>query len=122
MSYARFCWPHKYVEGNSEDYIFLCSYKENRKKQKPYLESYGRMTNNTIVEICCRAIAEKYSEKEDKLFSKYLMKMLAERMGVKLRKKPLNKSAAELIKEARGKMAKGKVVSEGDAPKKARPD
>jgi len=81
MSYLRYGWPLKYVEAESEDYVYVTGYK------KEYVEDYGGISDNGLVELCCKAIDEYY--KDDPTFKEYLMKKLAKRLKVKLRKRPL---------------------------------
>ncbi|MBR9675969.1 hypothetical protein GOV05_03100 [Candidatus Woesearchaeota archaeon] len=77
MSYIRASYPYVYVKGVSNDYVF-CDGKHN------YVEDYGRLSNESIVEMLSRLW-----KTEDKLFKEYLIKKIAERLDVKLRKKPL---------------------------------
>jgi len=81
MSYLRFGWPLKYVKANSEDYVYVTGY------EKEYVEDYGGISDKGLVELCCKAIDEYY--KDDPTFKEYLMKKLAKRLKVKLRKRPL---------------------------------
>jgi len=84
MSYIRQGWALEFVDGISRDYIFASSGVKGYKKGKEFIEDYGKITNDTIVEI----LATRFLS-EDKLFRDYLLPILAERLNVKLRKKPL---------------------------------
>lgn len=80
MSYIRGSSVYRYVDGISEDYIFPTEYKK-----KIFIEDYGKISNETIIELLYR-----YFETEDKFGLKdYLLKKLAKRLRVKLRKNPL---------------------------------
>jgi len=52
MSYCRYGHAHKYVEGESSDYIFG--------NEKDEIEDYGGITNSSLVEIICDDCIEKY--------------------------------------------------------------
>ena len=91
MSYIRAGHPLKYVKGNSEDYIYEVAVK---KGHRPFIQDYGNITNETIVELCCTAIDKAYGERE-KCFKRYLMQKLAERLKVELRKTPLTDKELE---------------------------
>jgi hypothetical protein len=81
------------VEANSDDYIFESSgAKDKSGKRKPYIEDYGRISDNGLTELCCRAIDGYYGDGRNELFKNYLMKKLANRLGVTLRKKPLTEN------------------------------
>ena len=80
MSYLRWAWSHKYVNGKSNDYIF----EDGR---IGYIEDYGDITNEGLTELLCRCIVNSYGKKS--LITKYLMKKLSKRLNVKLRKEPL---------------------------------
>lgn len=75
MSYIRAAWPLKYVEGNSEDYVFPCD---------DYIEDYGKISDKGFIELLFR-----YWKTDDIPFKKHLLKRLAKRLNVKLRDKPL---------------------------------
>ena len=82
MSYIRIGYPLIFVKGESEDYIFE-SLDDN---DEPYVHDYGSCENSTLVELACKSIEEMYGKKP---IARYLMKKLADRLGIKLRKKPL---------------------------------
>ena len=82
MSYLRPSDALKYVDSDSKDYV----YETNDANYKPYIEDHGGISNEGLVELCCRAIDSYYDRKPIK---KYLMKKLAERLNVKLRDRPL---------------------------------
>jgi hypothetical protein len=77
MSYIRAGWPMKYVKGISKDYVFPDT--------SGYIEDYDRITDDGLVELICL-----YWRTDDELFKNHVMKRLADRLGVKLRKKPLD--------------------------------
>jgi len=77
MSYIRAGWPMKYVKGISKDYVFPDT--------SGYIEDYDRITDDGLVELICL-----YWRTDDELFKQHMMKRLADRLGVKLRKKPLD--------------------------------
>ena len=83
MSYIRAGSPLIYVEGNSTDYIFHSV--GNEEKPEGWIEDYGSISNESIVEI----LANRFL-KEDPTFRDYLIPILAERLNVKLREKPLS--------------------------------
>lgn len=76
MSYIRYGSVYKYVDGISKDYIYCYSYKG-----KDMMEDYGKITNETIIEL----IAGKLED--DKVLQKYLLPILAKKLNVRLRKK-----------------------------------
>ncbi len=76
MSYIRVGYPLKYVEGESEDYVFPDSQGD--------IEDYGKISDKGFIELLF-----KYWETDDKLFKEHLLKKLTERLNVKLREKPL---------------------------------
>lgn len=86
MSYIRAVSVYRFVDGTSRDYIFP-SYKKVKSKTKYYIEDYGKISNETLVELVAR-----YGlfQDEEFGFKDYIIKKLAERLNVKLRKKPLN--------------------------------
>ena len=77
MSYIRLGWPMKYVKGISKDYVFP--------DHRGYIEDYDRITDNGLVELLFL-----YWKTDDELFKQHVLKRLAERLGVELRKKPLD--------------------------------
>jgi len=92
MSYLRYAWSHKYVDGKSKDYVFShCA---------GGIEDYGSLTDEGLVELLCEAIDDHY---KDEGFKSYLMKKVAERLKVKLREKPLTDEEIydEMIKDCR---------------------
>jgi hypothetical protein len=76
MSYIRSAMPLKYVEGNSEDYVFP--------DYRGFIEDYGKISDKGLIELLFT-----YWKTDDKLFKNHLLKRLAERLNVKLREKPL---------------------------------
>lgn len=80
MSYIRAGSPYIYVEGNSDDYIFLSA------GEKDFVEDYNHISDNTMVDLIARTLSD-----EDPMLKDYLFKKLAIRLGVHLRLKPLTK-------------------------------
>ena len=80
MSYMRAGWDLKYVEGISDDYIYPTEYKG-----KTIIEDYGSISDNGFIELLCQEW-----QTDDILFKEHFIKRLADRLGVKLRKKPLD--------------------------------
>jgi len=76
MSYIRAGSPLKYVKGESEDYIWPYD--------NDYIEDYGKISDKGFIELLFR-----YWKPDDKRFKEHFIKRLAERLNVKLRKKPL---------------------------------
>lgn len=76
MSYIRSGSPLTFVEGESKDYIY-CDGKN--------IIDYGGIDSTSIVDI----LATRFLS-EDKEFRDYIIPILAERLGVKLRDKPLS--------------------------------
>lgn len=85
MSYLRPSYPLTHVNGESKDYIF--SYKNKKGKEK--ICDYDRLSDEGIVELFAEIVREHKWLKE-KVFCEYLLVKLAERLKVKLRKKPLS--------------------------------
>ena len=83
MSYVRPGVPYVYVDGENEDYIFLCDLLN-----KKYIEDYGKISKESIVDIIFNEW--KTTTENDKILKKYMLKKLAEQLKVKIRKKPLN--------------------------------
>ena len=81
MSYIRAGYPLVYVDGNSTDYVF-CTEDGNGNES---IEDYGSISNESIIEI----LANRFLN-DDKTFRDYLIPILAERLSVKLRIKPLS--------------------------------
>ena len=95
MSYLRASWEHKFVEGDSKDYVYANSNPE-------YVEDYGDITNEGFVEI----FANRFSS-GDKLLDEYMLRKLAKKLKVKLRKKPLtNKQILERQEKKVKKLSK----------------
>jgi len=86
MSYLRVGSIFKYVEGESKDYVFPESYKKG-KKTIYHIVDYGSITN----ELFFRHIEafDSLCPEFDNTLTEYLLKRLAEKLKVKLRKKPL---------------------------------
>ena len=96
MSYIRAGWPLMYVYGSSKDYVFPTSYKG-----KIYIEDYGHITNNGIIEILFRNWNPE--DEYEMVFKEHLLKLLAKRLKVRLRKKPLTVDQAFEIMDKRVK-------------------
>lgn len=80
MSYLRGSWPHRFVDGDSEDYVY-CYQKEDGKLA---IEDYGGISDEGLIEMLFRRW-----ETDDAVFKEHLLKRLAKRLNVKLRDKPL---------------------------------
>jgi len=80
MSYIRNGWAMRFVEGDSEDYVFNGVGKDGN----DYIEDYGAITDNGIVELLFMHWNTKDTE-----FKHHLLKRLAKRLNVKLRDTPL---------------------------------
>ena len=95
MSYIRMCSTLKYVDGPSDDYIY-----PSRHKGKDYIVDYGGISDTGLVELICSIFDGRRTD--DKMFKDYLIKRLAERLDVKLRKKPLTEKQllSRFFKEA----------------------
>lgn len=85
MSYIRCGYPLTYVEGNSEDYVFSDGKR---------IVDYGFLADTGIVEM----LFENW-ETKDVMFKDYLLRRLADRLDVKLRKKPLTDKQWEKLQE-----------------------
>ncbi len=83
MSYQRWGWALQYVDGESEDYVYGGSYKKG-KKEIEYIHDYGGISDSGFIEMLYH-----HWETDDKVFKEHFIKRLAERLKVKLRKKPL---------------------------------
>lgn len=79
MSYIRWGYLLKYVEGKSKDYIFEASDIKGC-----FIEDYGSISNETIVELLFIL-----GENNKDLIMSQMAKRLAENLNIKLRKKPL---------------------------------
>jgi len=90
MSYIRSGSVLRYVEGESKDYIYA-TYKVIRKNEPVgrRIEDFGNINNETLVEFVSKMINEDW-RKNDEEFVEYIIKNLAEKLNVKLRKKPLS--------------------------------
>lgn len=88
MSLIRYGSTYEYVEGESEDYVFHSSMP---KESEDFVEDYNQLSNETLVELALRAMNRPI---KCDLCREYVMKKLAERLQVKLRKKPLTPQEA----------------------------
>lgn len=77
MSYIRLNSEMRFVKGKSDCYIFPSA-------ETNTIEDYGKITDKVIVELLFR-----YWKTDDSEFKEYLLKKLAERLYVELRKNPL---------------------------------
>lgn len=75
MSYIRMGHPLVHVEGKSEDYVYSTGER---------IEDYGSISDSGFIEMLFE-----WWKTNDKEFKEHLLKRLAERLGVKLRPKPL---------------------------------
>jgi len=105
MSYIRPGWDLKWVEGISKDYVY-----PTEDKGKIIIEDYGGISDEGIVELLIQEW-----DTHDILFKQHLIKRLADRLGVELRKKPLDwkimvtrmdKRSNELVKKIHSKKFK----------------
>lgn len=85
MSYTRMGSVFRFVYGKSNDYVFPTSDPKHR-----YVEDWGKIEDRTLVEFVCRAV----EDCPDRLFAGYVREKVAERLGVRLRKKPLTEKQA----------------------------
>ena len=76
MSYIRYGHPLKYVNGFSEDYVYMSS---------DGMEDNGGLSNNGLAEILCKIIDKNFGTDD----GRYFMEQVAEKLNVKLRKSPL---------------------------------
>lgn len=88
MSYIRGGSVYKYVDGISVDYIYPTSY-EKGKKTIHYIEDYGKISDECLVELLFRYTKITDALCPDHDLKGYLLNKVAERLNVKLRKKPL---------------------------------
>jgi hypothetical protein len=86
MSYIRNGHPYRYVDGNSDDYIFPTKDSEN---EPTCIKDYNHISNNTIMEFVCFLLKDGHWV-DDELFVEYVIQHLAEKLGVKLRPKKLS--------------------------------
>ena len=87
MSYIRASYPLKYVKNDSgSDYVFY--------SVGDFIEDYGKISDDGLVELLFQ-----YWETDETLFKQHILKRLADRLGVKLRKKPLTDKEEEKICE-----------------------
>jgi len=83
MSYIRAGHPLKYVEGESNDYVW---------SDGEEITDYGNISDTGFIELLHR-----YWNTDDTKFKEHLLKRLAKRLDVKVRKKPLTDK--QLFKE-----------------------
>lgn len=84
MSYLRYGSVLKYVEGYSEDYIFLAG----DGKGSSGIEDYGKLHNESILELLFRHWkTEKGTEYE--LLKEHVLNRLAANLNIKIRDRPL---------------------------------
>ena len=102
MSYVRSLSPHTYVNGMSEDYVF----STQDKKGESWIEDYGGMKNETIVELLVRL-----GDNQGNLILTKMGKRLAENLNIKLRDKPL--TSIQWLEEANKIHRKFKKSMEG---------
>ena len=95
MSYMRCGYPLTYVEGNSEDYVFERAISDGKGGVKGgNIEDYGSISDAGIVEM----LFENW-QTEDVKFKEHLLRRLADRLEIKLRKKPLTEKQWEKLLE-----------------------
>ena len=93
MSYLRSGWPHRFVDGISKDYLFISSHIEDEKEVLT-VEDYGNTTNEGIIEMLCERMQIDEGDEGDEMLKWHLIKLLAERLNVNMRDKPLTRSEA----------------------------
>ena len=83
MSFIRYSSDYEYVEGGSDDYIFLTDDKDGNE----YVEDYGHIRKNTMVELIAHLLFTDCQREscEDATYKKYLVQKLAEKLKVNLR-------------------------------------
>lgn len=86
MSYIRNGHPYRYIEDNSDDYIFSTNDSEN---EPLYIKDYNHLSNNTIMEFICLMLKDQHWL-DDELFVDYVITHLAQKLDVKLRPKKLS--------------------------------
>ena len=94
MSYIRASYPLKYVKNdNGSDYVFH--------SVGDFIQDYGKISDDGIVELLFRNWKTK--DDDELLFKEHILKRLADRLGVELRKKPLTPKQEDKIHEKRMK-------------------
>jgi hypothetical protein len=84
MSYIRASSTYSFVDGESKgDYVFCMM-----EKGKERIQDYGAISDATLVEFVCMIANERHYY-DDKTFKDYVVKKLAERLNVPMRKKRL---------------------------------
>lgn len=100
MSYIRAGYPYTYVIGKSDSYVFgSCSEKNNKKYG--YIEDYGHVSKEALMEMLSGLLLEKRFkwEGDDNTYYKYLIEKFSEKLGVKMRKKPLTEKQLDKLME-----------------------
>jgi hypothetical protein len=71
-----------FVEGISEDYVF-----ESSSPQGTFIEDYGKISNNGIIEILCRLdfVDDRDDEDTSKLLKIWLIENLSKKLNVKMK-------------------------------------
>jgi len=101
MSYLRYGSVYRFVQGESKDYIFpgLISkvqnprpYFEHPEDYDTYMEDYGKVTNESIIELIWRHWKAEDSENEE--LKTYLLQSLAKNLDVKIRPRALTAEEA----------------------------
>jgi len=85
MSYIRMGHPLVWVEGNSEDYVYSDGVR---------IVDYGSISDTGFIELLFE-----YWKCEDAEFKNHVLKRLADRLEVKLRKKPLTDKEYEKLEK-----------------------
>ena len=91
MSYIRYSHPYRFVDGNSDDYIW-CG--QDSQDGEYYIEDYGKISDNTLVELLAQVLIDN-NHVHDPRYREYLLKKLSERLKVSLR--PQKLTVAEWI-------------------------
>jgi len=108
MSYLRASYPLKYVEGISHDYIYRTTSGKKRKRQ--FIQDYGNISNEGLVELVAEFLKEE--TERNAVINNYLIRKLAGKLDVKLRKKPLtrNQLIGLIFPKFKRKNSKAKTV------------
>jgi len=97
MSYLRYSSILRYVDSESWDYVYP-SYDPETKEE--IIVDYGGISDSGLVELICRCFFDDVY-KSDELLKKHLVKRLADRLKVRLRKRPLTAADAFSLEMAK---------------------
>lgn len=81
-------WPLKYFKGETQNYVFPYSYKNKKGETIIEVEDYGDQyeDNASFIELIGKIIIRETGDKE---YGIKIMKILAKKLKVPMRKKPL---------------------------------